>query len=56
MAIYNIFAKFTAESDIKREDAERFMKEALKNIATGVQVSFVDIGKSENEEEEIGGG
>ena len=56
MATYNIFAKFTAESDIKREDAERFMKEALKNIATGVQVSFVDIGKSENEEEEIGGG
>ena len=56
MATYNIFAKFTADSDIKREDAERFMKEALKNIATGVQVSFLDIGKSENEEEEIGGG
>ena len=55
MATYNILAKFTAESDIKREDAERFMKEALKNIATGVQVSFVDITKSE-EEEEIGGG
>ena len=56
MATYNIFAKFTAESDVKREDAERFMKEALKNIAIGVRVSFVDIGKSENEEEEIGGG
>jgi len=29
----------------------RFVKEALKNIATGVQVSFVDIRKSEDEEE-----
>ena len=55
MATYNIHAKFTAESDIKSEDAEKFMREALKNIATGVQVSFVDITKSE-EEEEIGGG
>ncbi len=53
---YNIFAKFTAESDIKREEAEKFMKEALKNIATGVQISFVDIGESVEEEEEIGGG
>jgi hypothetical protein len=33
------------------------MKEALKNLETGVQVSFVDIRKSvEEEEEEIGGG
>jgi hypothetical protein len=31
------------------------MKEALKNLGTGVQVSFVDIGKSVEEEEEIGG-
>jgi hypothetical protein len=52
---YNIFAKFTAESVIKREEAEKFMREALKNIATGVQISFVDIGESV-EEEEIGGG
>ena len=55
METYNILAKFTAESEIKREDAERLMREALKNIATGVQVSFVDIRKSEDEEE-IGGG
>ena len=55
MAIYKIFAKFTTESEIKREDAERFIMDALKNIATGVQVSSVDIEKSENEEEEIGG-
>ena len=52
MAIYRIFAKFTTESDIKREDAERFIMDTLKNIATG---SSVDIEKSENEEEEIGG-
>jgi hypothetical protein len=31
------------------------MREALKNIATGVQVSFIDITKSEDEEA-IGGG
>jgi hypothetical protein len=31
------------------------MKDALKDIATGVQVNFVDITKSEDEEE-IGGG
>lgn len=55
MATYTIFAKFTAESDIRSKDAEKFMRETLKNIATGVQVSFVDITKSE-EEEEIGGG
>ena len=55
MAIYKIFAKFTAESEIKKEDAERFIMDTLKNIATGVQVSSVDIEKSENEEEEIGG-
>ena len=55
MATYKIFAKFTAESEIKREDAERFIMDTLKNIATGVQVSSVDIEKSENEEEEIGG-
>lgn len=55
MAIYKIFAKFTAESEIKREDAERFIVDTLKNIATGVQISSVDIEKySENEEEEIG--
>ncbi len=55
MATYTVFVKFTAESDIKSEDAEKFMRDALKNIATGVQVSFVDITKSEDEEE-IGGG
>ncbi|MGA6991945.1 MAG: hypothetical protein WBX81_16125 [Nitrososphaeraceae archaeon] len=55
MAIYKIFAKFTTESEIKREDAERFIMDILKNIATGVQVSSVDIEKSENEEAEIGG-
>ena len=55
MTTYTIFAKFTAESDIKSKDAEKFMREALKNIATGVQVGFVDITKSEDEEE-IGGG
>jgi hypothetical protein len=54
METYNILAKFTAESEIKREDAERLIREALKNIATGVQVSFVDIRKSVDEEE-IGG-
>ena len=31
------------------------MRDALKDIATGVQVNFVDITKSEDEEE-IGGG
>jgi hypothetical protein len=31
------------------------MREALKNIATDVQVSFVDITKSEDEEEICGG-
>jgi hypothetical protein len=55
MATYNILAKFTAQSDIKIEDAEKFMRESLMKIATGVQVSFVDIRKSEDEEE-IGGG
>jgi hypothetical protein len=55
MATYRIFAKFTVESVIKREDAERFMNEALQRIGTGVQVSSVDIEKSEDEEEEIGG-
>ena len=55
MATYKIFAKFTTESDIKGEDAERIMKDTLKNLATGVQISSVDIEKSENEEEEIGG-
>jgi hypothetical protein len=55
MTIYKIFAKFTTESDIKREDAERMIKESLKNLATGVQVSSVDFEKSEDEEEEIGG-
>ena len=55
MATSNILAKFTAESDIKSEEAEKFMREALKNIATGVQVSFIDITKSEDEEG-IGGG
>jgi hypothetical protein len=54
MTIYKIFAKFTAESDIKREDAERFIMDTLRNIATGVQVSSVDFEKLENEEEEIG--
>jgi hypothetical protein len=54
MATYNILAKFSTESDIKSEDAERFVREALKNIAPGVQVSFVDV--SESDEEEIGGG
>jgi len=47
MATYNILAKFTTESDIKSEDAERFMRELLIKIATGVQVSFVDISKSD---------
>lgn len=56
MTTYNIFAKFTTESDIKREEAEKFVRQALKNIATGVQISFVDIGESVEEEEEIGGG
>ena len=55
MTIYKIFAKFTAESDIKREDAEKLLKNTLKNLATGVLVSSIDIEKSENEEEEIGG-
>jgi hypothetical protein len=55
MAIYKIFAEFTADSDIKREHAERVIKDTLKNLATDVQVSSVDIEKSENEEEEIGG-
>ena len=55
MATYSILAKFTAESDIKSEEAEKFMREALKNIATGVQVSLIDITKSEDEEG-IGGG
>lgn len=55
MATYKIFAKFTSKSDIKREDAERFIMDTLKSLATGVQVSSVDIEKSENEEEEIGG-
>jgi len=32
MTIYKIFAKFTTESDIKREDAERMIKESLKNF------------------------
>jgi hypothetical protein len=36
--------------DIITEDAERLVKDALKNIATGVQVSFVDIEKLEDEE------
>jgi hypothetical protein len=54
MATYNILAKFTAESDIKREDAERLIREALNKIAPGVQVSFVDIRESVDEEE-IGG-
>lgn len=55
MATYKIFAKFTVESDIKRENAERSIKETLENLATGVKVSSVDIEKLENEEEEIGG-
>jgi len=55
MATYKIFAKFTAESEIKGEDAERIIKDTLKNLATGVQIMSVDIEKSENEEEEIGG-
>jgi hypothetical protein len=55
MPTYNILAKFTTESDIKSEDAERFVREALKNVATGVQVSFVDVSESDDEEE-IGGG
>lgn len=55
MTIYKIFAKFTTESDIKMEDAEKSIKDTLKNLATGVQVSSVEIEKSENEEEEIGG-
>ncbi|MGH9976704.1 MAG: hypothetical protein ACRD8Z_12850 [Nitrososphaeraceae archaeon] len=56
MTTYKIFAKFTAESDIKKENAERFIRGALRNLATGVQVSSFDIEKSEDEEEEIGGG
>jgi hypothetical protein len=32
----------------------RCMREALKNIATGVQVSFVDIRKSEGKTTSIG--
>ena len=55
METYNILAKVTAESEINREEAERLIREALKNITTGVQVSFVDISQSEDEEE-IGGG
>jgi hypothetical protein len=55
MATYNILAKFTTDSDIKSEEAEKFLREALNNIATGVQVNFVDISKSD-EEEQIGGG
>ena len=55
MAKYNILAKVTAESEINREEGERLIREALKNIATGVQVSFVDI-KQSDDEEEIGGG
>jgi hypothetical protein len=55
MTTYKIFAKFTAESEIKGEDAERIIKDTLKNLAIGVQISSVDIEKSENEEEEIGG-
>jgi hypothetical protein len=55
MATYNVLAKFTTESEIKGEDAEKVIREALKNIATGVQVNFVDISKSD-EEEQIGGG
>jgi hypothetical protein len=55
MTTYKIFAKFTAESDIKVEDTERIIKDTLKNLATSVQISSVDIEKSENEEEEIGG-
>jgi hypothetical protein len=55
MATYKIFAKFTAESDIKEGDAERIIKDTLKNLATGVQISSVDIEKSENEKEEMGG-
>jgi|GEM_PF-4445717 len=55
MATYKIFAKFTAESDIKGDDAERIIRDTLENLATGVQISSVDIEKSENEEEEIGG-
>jgi hypothetical protein len=56
MATYKIFAKVSTESDIKTEDAERLMKDTLKNIANGVQVNFVDIKISENEEGEIGVG
>jgi hypothetical protein len=41
MATYNTIARFTTESDIKSEDSETFMREALKNISIGVQVSFV---------------
>jgi len=55
MVTYKIFAKFTAESYLKEEDAVRIIKDTLKNLATGVQISTVDIEKSENEEEEIGG-
>jgi hypothetical protein len=55
MVTYKIFARFTAESELKEEDAERIIKDTLKNLATGVQISTVDIEKSENEEEEIGG-
>lgn len=55
MATYKIFAKFTTESDIRGEDAERIIKDTLKTLATGVQISSVDIEKSDNEEEEIGG-
>jgi hypothetical protein len=55
MATYKIFAKFTAESDIKSEDAERIIKDTLTNLASGVQVSSVNIEKSEDEEEEVGG-
>jgi hypothetical protein len=54
MVTYNVLAKFTTVSDIKGEDAEKVVREALKNIATGVQVKFVDISKSD--EEQIGGG
>jgi hypothetical protein len=54
MTTYKVFAKFTAESDIKKEDAERVIKDTLKNLANGVQISSFDIEKSENEEEEIG--
>jgi hypothetical protein len=55
MATYNVLAKFTTESDIKSDDAEKLVNEALENVASGVTVSFVDISKSD-EEVEIGGG